>query len=324
MLVSLIFTVTASSARAAERFPESMGSIGESISAGALAGFDRRDALNPFKIAWLLGLGAELAITRKFSAIEFHGFSWTSGLDPRMRVDSHAQRLKFFSQHFGSGRFAVKEAAMSAKDSSTIMKQYESIREWSRSALGRSAPEYLVFMVGANDACAKTNEEMTPVDVYEARVRALLDQIQVDSPDTRVLISSVPDVGHLRDIAQKASWGAGKCTAAWKTHQFCNNILLQKDPALRKAAEERLAAYDIVLRRLAAEYGARGALLRYSGGVKQIRFEANDISVDCFHPNRHGQEMIAEATWKDGWWKDLPPDYEEAYQYYKKTKRNGR
>jgi hypothetical protein len=36
--------------------------------------------------------------------------------------------------------------------------------------------------------------------------------------------------------------------------------------------------------------------------IYEQEFSANDISMDCFHPNVDGQARLSYQTWSDTWW----------------------
>ena len=66
---------------------------------------------------------------------------------------------------------------------------------------------------------------------------------------------------------------------------------------------QRVRDYNYALRDL-AETRARdfGDRVRFSEGAYGNNFTADDVSVDCFHPNPEGQNKIAESTWHGNWW----------------------
>jgi lysophospholipase L1-like esterase len=162
---------------------------------------------------------------------------------------------------------------------------------------GRAAaghPDYLTIMIGANDACRTT---MTATATFAAQVGAALDTVRARSPQTRILIVSIPDVyrvwevGHTSTVARTV-WRVGICPSLLANP----TSTAAADVARRQAFRDRIDAYDQALAAACSGYGHR---CRWDGGaVHRASFDLGELSaLDFFHPNSSGQNEIARLTY---------------------------
>ena len=42
--------------------------------------------------------------------------------------------------------------------------------------------------------------------------------------------------------------------------------------------------------------------IRFASEIYDYNFSDNDISLDCFHPNKAGQQILSDITWEKSWW----------------------
>lgn len=286
--------------------PHSMASMGDSITAGMFANFRRQDFIFPWTRLYLIGELIFSSLGKNLDLKERRQLSWATGLDSRGRVQSHALRLEKLWDRRGSD-VAIYNAAVSGADSEALESQYLRLRKWSEQTLQQAAPDYVTLLLGPNDICAKNVNEMTDVGTYQARVQNIVHALVASEGKTRVLVSTLPDVETLRKIALKARLSGigllGRCENLWKLAKTCPTLTLTNDPEDRARVAERVLAYNEALRQIVENEGKIfGDRVRLAPQTYDIKFTANDLSIDCFHPNPKGQQKISDATWAASWW----------------------
>jgi lysophospholipase L1-like esterase len=286
-----------------ERMPASMGALGDSMSAGALAMFRRQDFVLPWT-EFLVAMRAILVgVSGKLDSIESRKLSWAAGYDPYRRVESHSYRLTQI-QHLKK-QIPTYNAAVTGDESQHVINgQLGRLNEWSKKNVNKEYPDYVTLMIGPNDACADSTAHMVDTNTYYSNVSRAVDEILAKSPDSKIMVGSIPNIDMLRGVAkdERLYWGV-KCEALWKTVKLCPTLTTLSDPYERSIVATRIADYnnaleDIVESRRAA-YGDR---IRYASKTYDAKFTADQLSVDCFHPNKHGQAFLADLTWSDSWW----------------------
>ena len=299
------------SARSQEQLPRSMASIGDSITAGALASFTRSDGYNPFVFPKFLYFIAKFGIIRSFHALENPKRSWAAGLDGG--VNSHATYLRGMARAKRQS-FSVYNVAVTGATSSDpvhhndIAHQVDAVLNWSEKNLKQGAPDYVTLELGANDLCGDTNAEMTPVTTYGDSIRDGVARLLESNPKSKILIAGIPDVEHLRDVAYNSILtGIGpyaRCHGLWNSLKVCKNVLIENDPVKRNEVAQRIADYMHELETITQEANEKFGAdhVRFSRAVNAYRFTDAQISIDCFHPNRIGQQSLANVTWADSWW----------------------
>ncbi|MGW0803940.1 SGNH/GDSL hydrolase family protein [Nonomuraea sp. NPDC002799] len=246
---------------AAQPVPEIMAALGDSISTGFNA------------CGWYVS-----CVSR----------SWSAGDSPV--VSSHYQRL---AQLSGTLQKHNLNFAVPGATSADLLGQV-------KKAIAAKA-DYVTILVGANDACARTEQAMTPVPAYRRRMAGALTELRAGMPRARVLIAGVPDLRRL--------WKVGKDNALartfWTLGKVCPTMLA--DPSSAKRADDerraRVRARVLDYNRAAAELcAAYGPGCRTDGGaVFSYPFTIAHVSGwDYFHPNAAGQQVIAEQTFKHG------------------------
>ncbi|EGG49432.1 MULTISPECIES: SGNH/GDSL hydrolase family protein [Streptomyces] len=227
------------------------------------------------------------SITRGFDACNVLSdcptVSWATGSDTS--VDSLAVRLlgrADAAEH--SWNYAVTGARMADVPA-----------QMARAA--RRRPELVTVMAGANDACRRTEKQMTPVDDFRAEFKDALATLRTKLPRSQVYVASVPNLKRL--------WAQGRTSALgkqiWKLG-ICPSMLGDAeslDPAAtrrRDTVQRRVEAYNKVLR----EVCAKDARCRFDGGaVHDYRFGQAQLSHwDWFHPSRDGQARLAEIAYR--------------------------
>ncbi|MFC9594825.1 SGNH/GDSL hydrolase family protein [Streptomyces sp. NPDC056944] len=158
-------------------------------------------------------------------------------------------------------------------------------------------PELVTVMMGANDACRATPDQMTPVADFRASFKTALARLRAGAPKAQVYVASVPDLKHL--------WSTGRVSPmglqVWKLG-ICGAMLADAEDLgaaaerRRAAVRDRVVAYNEVLE----EVCAKDARCRYDGGaVFGFRFDGGQLSPwDWFHPSRDGQARLAELAYR--------------------------
>jgi lysophospholipase L1-like esterase len=216
--------------------------------------------------------------------------SWSTG--GGAIVSSHYKRILSGNKAIQGHAANYAEAGATAGDLTT---------QAARAAATR--PAYLTVMIGANDACRPSEAEMTPPDVFAAEVGDALSRVKALSPQTSILVVSIPNIYHLWEIGHTSRVARG----VW-ADRICPSLLANPestapaDTQRRQAFRDRIDAFDAALAAACKTYGPR---CRWDGGaVHAFAFTMSDVSaLDFFHPNATGQSEIARLTYPDqfGW-----------------------
>ncbi len=211
--------------------------------------------------------------------------SWSTGT----RTESHYARLRALGARLTAHNLAVSGSTVS------------SLPDQARRAVATGA-DYVTVLIGANDACTGRADSMTPVAAFAAAFERGLDTLVRGLPDARVLVVSVPDLMRL--------WEVGRDVPAvrerWDTIRVCQSMLADPlsndapDVARRARVKARVEAYNAAMARACARYRT----CRWDGGaVYAHRFGVDAVSErDGWHPSRVGQRILADVSWRAGWW----------------------
>jgi lysophospholipase L1-like esterase len=227
------------------------------------------------------------SITRAFDACtllaDCPAKSWATGSDPS--IGSHYERLLARNPAMSGRVYNVAQVGASSADLAGQAK-----------ALAAARPSYVTMLIGANDACADTERAMTTPAVFRARVDAALSTIYAARPDTRMLVTSVPNLYRLWQVAHTN----GVAQAVWSLG-FCHTMLdrptstASTDEARRQRVLARIVDYN---RQLAGACSAHPGCHYDGGAVFGQPFTIADLSpFDYFHPNAVGQRKLAAVTW---------------------------
>jgi lysophospholipase L1-like esterase len=216
--------------------------------------------------------------------------SWSTG-DGAI-VESHYKRIL-------SGNKAISgHVANYARDGATAA---DLATQAGQAASGR--PAYLTVMIGGNDACRPSIADMTSVADFTASVDRALTTVKTLSPQTRVLVVSIPDVYHLWVIGHtsrvvRGVWGSRICPSLLANPESQADV----DAARRQQFKDRVDAYDAALAGACKAFGPR---CKWDGGaVHGFEFSLSQVSaLDFFHPNAEGENQIAKLTYPGsfGW-----------------------
>lgn len=209
------------------------------------------------------------------------GHSWATGAVPDDAVVSHHERLK---EEVGNRTVNLARSGARMRD---LAGQAE--------RAVASGAEYVLILMGANDACARTVDGMTPVETFRRQFQQAARTLDEGlSEGAVVYVVSIPDVGELRALF----WDVPEARTVWRVFGVCPALLGEgRSEAEVAAFRARLAAYNEVLREEAEAFG----FAFDDGAVFGREIEPRDVStLDYFHPSMRGQARLAEVTWEAG------------------------
>jgi len=286
------------------RFPASVGAVGDSMTAAAFAGYKRQNSIYPWVTLGLLADALRYGVTKDLHSIEHRKYSWITGSSiPSRAMPSHLKRLSLIT----GKNLPYFNASLSGADSDDVLKtQLHDLGRWSQEHLNQEFPDYVSVLIGANDICADDIDGMLSTEQFFRNVQSSVHEILRRSPKSRVLISALPNVVKLRDVAKDANvFGGLKCEKIWKKAKLCSTLTTLSDPEQRLLVAHRLASFNIALREIAAlekdEFGDR---VRFAKNLYEEDFTPKDLAIDCFHPNKSGQSILSESTFQSSWWAD--------------------
>lgn len=233
------------------------------------------------------------SITRGFNAAgwfsDWPSRSWSTGT--YSTVNSHYTRLSALrpaikGNAYNDARTGAKVGALAAQATTSVSQ----------------GAAYVTILIGANDACTDTEEQMTSVSAFRSRFTAAMDVLDGQTPEPSVLVASIPDLRRLWQVGKNSS----SARTAWSAYGICQSLLArplsteQADVDRRARVRQRVVDYNTALGEVCATY----RFCRYDGGaVFGYPFTLSQLSGwDYFHPNTSGQAALAEVTWQAGYW----------------------
>lgn len=165
-----------------------------------------------------------------------------------------------------------------------------------RTVAGRGVDAVTVEM-GGNDVCASSESAMTSVADYERQFRAALVEITTGSAATRIYVASIPNVSILWSLfkgnaSARSVWSLFKICQSY----LANPTSTRKADVDRRARVlAREVAYNDVLARVCAAVAQcrwdGGAVFGVSFTTGDVSTR------DYFHPSLTGQARLAAGTW---------------------------
>lgn len=214
--------------------------------------------------------------------------SWSTGTDPK--VNSHYRRLLRGNPALSGHNY---NDAVSGAQASGLGSQAD------RAVTQRA--EYITLLIGANDACAPSEAEMTPVDTFRGQIDTALAKLKTGVPNARVLVASIPDLKRLWYIGRNSpdAW------SRWEILDLCQSMLANpwstapEDNARRDRVRQRVIDYNTQLAQACAAYGSN---CKYDGNaVFNFPFTLDHVSAyDYFHPSVAGEAAFAAVTFDAG------------------------
>ena len=209
--------------------------------------------------------------------------SWALGDDAT--VNSVATRLEAAEQSPREHVWAATDGGKAAGAVSQVEK-----------VVGSGAGLVMV-LIGANDACAPSIDEVTAPDDFAASYRELLTGISGGLPNATILALSVPDLLQLWSVARDDP----RAVALWDKSPSCRSLLADADSDAA-AALDRRAQVDATVDEYNAIIGqtcADTAGCIWDGGALHAESftEAQISTIDYFHAAASGQARISEVAW---------------------------
>jgi hypothetical protein len=212
--------------------------------------------------------------------VESEDLSWSTGKKPTIEGGSH---YSHFKKDLGLTSIKVVNAAKSAATAKGLSSQLQLLKG--------SNLDYATLLIGANDVCGFAKNYTTDLEAFKDQVQDTVDQLMVDHPNVKLLISSVPDMIHLHSIMKDKS----SCQSIWDLVKHCE-LLASADPEIADRAlfESMLKDVNNALGDIAQ---AAGPNAHFADGYS-AKFEAKHVStIDCFHPSAEGLAYLSNKTW---------------------------
>lgn len=206
--------------------------------------------------------------------------SWSVGYKGSEGVYSHFERIKAANPYANISRwnFAASGAEV-----------YH--LPWQAWSAVQSGAEYVAIEMGANDVCAENTWRMTPTSDFYGYYNWALDILQRGLPDATILVTEVPRLRRVYDVGKNDLW----CRWKWAAFGNCGNVL-RNGRTQRNQADARNIEYNNYLRWLCAQRG-----IPFADNVFEWQFAKKNLSqVDCFHPDRSGQNWLSHLTYRPG------------------------
>lgn len=218
--------------------------------------------------------------------------SWSTGTSST--VNSHYLRLQAEGATLSATNLSVSGAKMAGLN--TQMQNAVAI-----------TPDYLTVLIGGNDLCTDTVEEMTSVDDYRAQFVTAMNTLTTGSSNTNVYVVSIPEVWQLWNLFKNSFWAR----FVWNSAQICQSLLANPtstqpaDEERRQKVRDRNAAYNVILGDVCDDY-TRCHFDNHA--VFNTQLVKSDVSGDYFHPSVSGQAKLSGVSWNAGYsWSVAPP-----------------
>jgi lysophospholipase L1-like esterase len=210
--------------------------------------------------------------------------SYATGSDPSS--DSLYRRL--LAKSPGLAGHSYNDAQVGAKASDLIPQMAAAVYQ---------KADVATVLIGANDACADTVGDMTPVDQFQGSITQALKLFFDARPGAVVVMSSIPDLYRVWQVAHTNP----RAQLVWKLAGICPSMLAnptstaQVDNLRRVFVQLQIDKYNQTLAAVCHQFrGCRwdnGALGRY-------QFSADQLSrYDFFHPNATAHRVLSNLVW---------------------------
>ena len=233
------------------------------------------------------------SITRAFNAELYFwdtpSASWTTGKQKHDGFDSHLERLqKLFPEK--------KVKAYNYARTGALMKDLA--RQVKKTI--KKHPEYVTLLIGANDFCRWGADYQGKLDEFTQRLKTNLDTLIAADPKVKITMSAVPDIYNVWKVSKDKS----SCQTIWNLIGFCKELLNKNLTGVQRLAfRDRWEHANSNMESVAAMYPQN---VKFSGAVANYAFKVEDLSThDCFHPSLKGQGILADVTWREGWFAGL-------------------
>ncbi len=262
LALGLVVTLMpASPAAAATPIPNSMASMGDSITRGFNAS------------GWF---------------VDSPSRSFSTGTDSV--VNSHYSRIlaknpAISGKNFNDGKTGAKAVDMAGQAGSVVSQ----------------GVDYVTILIGANDACTSSESTMTSVTTFRSQIDTALNTIKSGLPNTRVELISIPDIFRLWTVGHVSGSAVSTWNLFGICQSMLANATstAQADVDRRARVRQRVIDFNTQLAQACAAYGANCAF--DNNAVFNYPFVLSQINTwDYFHPNRTGQSVLASVSYAAG------------------------
>jgi len=220
--------------------------------------------------------------------------SWSTGTSAT--VNSHYLRLLAAGAQISGQNYNRSVSGAKVGNLATQMGTLASIQ-----------PDYLTVLIGGNDLCTDTVGQMTSVTDFRAQFSAAMTTLLGDatttgvSPNTNVLVVSIPDVYQLWDLFKGNGWAR----FIWSVGGVCQSLLANPtstqpaDVQRRSDVSQRNIDFNTQLAQVCGAYPTR--CLFDGNAAFATKFITSDVSGDYFHPSVAGQAKLASVSWNAGY-----------------------
>jgi lysophospholipase L1-like esterase len=232
------------------------------------------------------------SITRGFNTSGWYSDntarSFSTGTDTG--VNSHYRRILAKNPAISGRTYNVGETGADSFD----------MPAQATAAVGRGV-DYVVMLIGANDACTSSEGSMTPVTTFRTNINTALSTLKAGLPNARVAVVSIPDIKRLWFVGK----GSGSARFFWNLGGICQSMLANPtstsvtDEARRDRVRQRVVDFNAQLAQACAAYGPN---CDFDGNaVFGYQFQLSHLSTwDYFHPNTTGQQILANVSYAAG------------------------
>ena len=301
LVTTWFFTLVANKAEAGMRVPLNLFNIGDSIGEGEAA-------------------DGVIGLTN-------HDLVWSTGYSTGDIVYSLNERFEDVCpaeyNENAADRDATFNHAVSGSDMGDFADQAgQIVLAAGTTASGKAG--MVAVLLGNNDVCASSLEDMTPPEEFERQYRAGLDVLAASGTTGKahIQVVGVPAIYWLWEVMRNNTW----CLLVWNFVP-CENLLSEPgndcgsndshlDPdtihnddgpncVRRKTFHARIRdVYNPILRDVLQEYIDDGRLPNaYYVDIFDISFSSTHVNDgDCFHPSLDGHALLAEELWERSPW----------------------
>jgi lysophospholipase L1-like esterase len=258
MCLSLILTVFAvNPAEAAVTYPNSMASLGDSITRAFNTGF------LPF--------------------FDAPANNWSTGTNSN--VNSHYERILATNPNIRGRNFNF---AVSGAKMINLNDEVNSINQ---------QVDYVTILLGANDVCTTNQANMTSVATFKSQLQTGLNTLKAKLPNARIFIASIPNIYNLWQILKdnffaRLTWGALSICQSMLVNPTSNATA---DVNRRNLVHQRNIDLNTALAEVCATYSR--CRFDNNASYNTVFVPSDVSSRDYFHPTIAGQKKIADTTY---------------------------
>ena len=281
-----------------------IAALGDSIAAGTLADTSvhiDQESETDIQNNYASTVKAKFIYTNRYS------LAWGTG----NKISSHYMQLKsWLAKNEPEMNLVPLNVAIPGAVAADLVGEAQSVVTAMATGQYR-ALKYVTIDIGANDACAVTSStpDGTPDDKFADNLRkvfATLAQIKQDQP-IRVIVSSIPKVPDLGrpDIQETKTLGGVACS--WiRQHIFtyCRTLPVWSSVDQYEHDVAVVEDKNAILQSVIDEVNRTTPNIQasFSYAVYDEPIDADLLALDCFHPNKDGQSMMATKLWADQPW----------------------